>query len=46
MSAPNPASAAPDLAAPGATPVAVPPMKLSGLEPVNIGAGTLFVNIG
>ena len=24
----------------------VPPMKLSGLEPVNIGAGTLFVNIG
>jgi 5-methyltetrahydrofolate--homocysteine methyltransferase len=26
--------------------VAVPPMKLAGLEPVNIGAGTLFVNIG
>jgi 5-methyltetrahydrofolate--homocysteine methyltransferase len=24
----------------------VPPMKLSGLEPVNIGAGGLFVNIG
>jgi 5-methyltetrahydrofolate--homocysteine methyltransferase len=24
----------------------VPPMKLSGLEPVEIGAGTLFVNIG
>jgi 5-methyltetrahydrofolate--homocysteine methyltransferase len=24
----------------------VPPMKLSGLEPVRIGAGTLFVNIG
>ena len=24
----------------------VPPMKLSGLEPVNIGASTLFVNIG
>ena len=24
----------------------VPPMKLSGLEPVNIGMGTLFVNIG
>ena len=24
----------------------VPPMKLSGLEPVAIGAGTLFVNIG
>ncbi|MBT2323557.1 methionine synthase [Variovorax paradoxus] len=26
--------------------VQVPPMKLSGLEPVQIGAGTLFVNIG
>lgn len=26
--------------------VLVPPMKLSGLEPVQIGAGTLFVNIG
>ncbi len=25
---------------------AVPPMKLSGLEPVTIGAGSLFVNIG
>src|SRR3989338_2820765 len=25
---------------------AVPPMRLSGLEPVNIGAGTLFVNVG
>jgi 5-methyltetrahydrofolate--homocysteine methyltransferase len=24
----------------------VPPMKLSGLEPVSIGTGTLFVNIG
>ena len=31
-----------------ASPVAaaIPPMKLSGLEPVEIGAGTLFVNIG
>jgi 5-methyltetrahydrofolate--homocysteine methyltransferase len=28
-----------------ATP-AVPPLKLSGLEPVSIGAGTLFVNVG
>jgi 5-methyltetrahydrofolate--homocysteine methyltransferase len=29
------------------TPIhAVPPMKLSGLEPVSIGEGTLFVNIG
>ncbi|MDR6534354.1 methionine synthase [Variovorax soli] len=28
------------------SPVLVPPMKLSGLEPVQIGAGTLFVNIG
>ena len=26
--------------------VPVPPMKLAGLEPVSIGAGTLFVNIG
>ena len=26
--------------------VPVPPMKLSGLEPVTIGEGTLFVNIG
>ena len=25
---------------------AVPPMKLSGLEPVSIGSGTLFVNVG
>ena len=24
----------------------VPPMRLSGLEPVNIGEGTLFVNVG
>ena len=29
-----------------ATPLAVPPMKLSGLEPVLIGADSLFVNIG
>jgi 5-methyltetrahydrofolate--homocysteine methyltransferase len=27
-------------------PQEVPPMKLSGLEPVSIGAGSLFVNIG
>ncbi len=26
--------------------IAVPPMKLSGLEPVSIGDGTLFVNVG
>jgi 5-methyltetrahydrofolate--homocysteine methyltransferase len=26
--------------------VTVPPLKLSGLEPVLIGAGSLFVNIG
>jgi len=26
--------------------LSVPPMKLSGLEPVSIGEGTLFVNIG
>ncbi|WP_431259656.1 methionine synthase [Roseateles chitinivorans] len=42
----TPASASDLSAAARATPVAVPPMKLSGLEPVNIGAGTLFVNIG
>ncbi len=29
-----------------ATPTPVPPMKLSGLEPVEIGEGSLFVNIG
>src|SRR5437868_15159072 len=28
------------------SPVLVPPMKLSGLEPVQIGEGALFVNIG
>jgi len=34
-------------ATPAARPVqAVPPMKLSGLEPVLIGEGSLFVNIG
>ena len=27
-------------------PKVVPPMKLSGLEPVSIGEGTLFVNVG
>ncbi|WP_082938821.1 methionine synthase [Mitsuaria sp. 7] len=43
MSATNPAS---DSSASPAAQVAVPPMKLAGLEPVNIGAGTLFVNIG
>ncbi|MCW5222870.1 methionine synthase [Verminephrobacter aporrectodeae] len=26
--------------------ISLPPMKLSGLEPVSIGAGSLFVNIG
>jgi len=29
-----------------APPPAVPPLRLAGLEPVSIGAGTLFVNIG
>ena len=29
-----------------ATPTPVPPMKLAGLEPVEIGQGSLFVNIG
>ncbi|GAB3625699.1 Methionine synthase [Pandoraea terrae] len=27
-------------------PIFVPPMRLSGLEPFNVGAGTLFVNVG
>ncbi|MDD0840316.1 methionine synthase [Curvibacter sp. HBC61] len=31
---------------PEKSPVSVPPMLLSGLEPVRIGEGTLFVNIG
>ena len=26
--------------------IAIPPMKLSGLEPVFIGEGSLFVNVG
>ena len=39
-------SAAPSLADAAAERVAPPPMRLSGLEPVSIGAGTLFVNIG
>ena len=26
--------------------ISVPPMKLSGLEPVSIGQDTLFVNVG
>jgi len=34
-----------DLRMSSSTPL-VPPMRLSGLEPVEIGAGTLFVNIG
>jgi len=29
-----------------AAPAAPPPMRLSGLEPVAIGSGSLFVNIG
>ena len=28
------------------TTLTTPPMRLSGLEPVEIGAGTLFVNVG
>jgi 5-methyltetrahydrofolate--homocysteine methyltransferase len=50
MSATTPSSASPSLPAASNAPVAskvpVVPMKLSGLEPVQIGAGTLFVNIG
>ncbi len=40
----TPDSAASSSAA--AEPAAPPPMRLSGLEPVAIGAGTLFVNVG
>ncbi len=38
----------PDPIAPVAAPAtpAIPPMKLSGLEPVRIGDGSLFVNVG
>ncbi|MES2183778.1 MAG: methionine synthase [Pseudomonadota bacterium] len=43
MSAAAPISAFP--ASPGSVP-SVPPMKLSGLEPVAIGEGSLFVNVG
>ncbi|MGF6527509.1 5-methyltetrahydrofolate--homocysteine methyltransferase [Variovorax sp. PvP013] len=44
-SAPVPATSPSSSPAPAAGPD-VPAMKLSGLEPVQIGAGTLFVNIG
>ncbi|WP_257720727.1 methionine synthase [Roseateles depolymerans] len=44
MSAPT--SAPDSLSTSSAAVQAVAPMKLSGLEPVQIGAGTLFVNIG
>ena len=40
----TPVPTAPHPAAPPAA--AMPPMRLAGLEPVTIGAGTLFVNIG
>ena len=40
----RPTSAAPSGALPSAS--AVSPMRLSGLEPVHIGQGTLFVNVG
>ncbi len=48
MSAPMsaPTSAPDSLSTSSAAVQAVAPMKLSGLEPVQIGAGTLFVNIG
>ncbi|MFY3383921.1 methionine synthase [Paracidovorax sp. MALMAid1276] len=39
-------SAAPAQVSPMSSAVTLPPMKLSGLEPVSIGEGTLFVNIG
>src|SRR6058998_325956 len=34
------------MSTPQTLPTACPPMRLSGLEPVAIGEGTLFVNIG
>ncbi len=49
MTEPTSAPSGPSSAAPaGALPFAtnVPPMRLSGLEPVHIGQGTLFVNVG
>ena len=42
----HPASPDPDVDADAVTPVTVEPMRLSGLEPVTIGADALFVNIG
>ncbi|SEK79045.1 methionine synthase (B12-dependent) [Roseateles sp. YR242] len=46
MSAPSSSHASPSATAADAAATPVPPMKLSGLEPVQIGTGTLFVNIG
>ena len=40
------APAAGETPAAAASPAAVPPMRLSGLEPVTLGEGHLFVNIG
>jgi 5-methyltetrahydrofolate--homocysteine methyltransferase len=40
------ADPAPDAASEAVALPAVPPMRLSGLEPVSIGTGSLFVNIG
>ncbi len=46
MSATTPANTSANTSATAASSMPVGPMKLSGLEPVQIGAGTLFVNIG
>ncbi|WP_093128019.1 MULTISPECIES: methionine synthase [unclassified Variovorax] len=43
---PDSSSGAPSAFGASGAQAAPPPMKLSGLEPVAIGAGTLFVNIG
>ncbi|MFZ4550647.1 MAG: methionine synthase [Aquabacterium sp.] len=42
----RPSAAAASGASATAPTAAVPPMRLSGLEPVSIGDGTLFVNVG
>jgi 5-methyltetrahydrofolate--homocysteine methyltransferase len=34
------------MSSPSSAPSSLPPLRLSGLEPVEIGAGTLFVNVG
>ncbi|MEY4713590.1 MAG: putative methionine synthase [Pseudomonadota bacterium] len=42
----QPSAPTPNDSAPATKAVTVPPMRLAGLEPVTLGAGALFVNIG